>query len=231
MYKGYRFLGVIPARGGSKGVPRKNVRLLAGKSLIEWAIEQAEQSRYIDNIIVSSEDEEICQVAKQLGAEVPFVRPVELASDTASGVDVLCHAVENTVENYDYVVLLQPTSPLRESSDIDRAIEYCIEQAVTSVVSVAEATKSPYWMYQMKEGGGLTPFVENAASNRQELPQSYALNGAVYVLEVAGLLASRKILDEQTLGYVMPAERSYDIDTETDFLICEFLKTRIYPDE
>jgi CMP-N,N'-diacetyllegionaminic acid synthase len=229
MYKEYRVLGVIPARGGSKGVPRKNVRLLAGKPLIGWTIEQAAQSRYIDRVIVSSEDEEICQVAKQSGAEIPFVRPAELASDTASGVDVLCHAVENAGADYDYVVLLQPTSPLRESTDIDAAIEYCVEQAVTSVVSLAEATKSPYWMYHMKEGGELTPFVDNAASNRQELPQSYALNGAVYVLEVARLLASRKILDEQTLGYVMPAERSYDIDTETDFLICEFLKTRTNP--
>jgi CMP-N,N'-diacetyllegionaminic acid synthase len=229
MYGKHKILAVIPARGGSKGVPRKNIRALNGKPLIAWTIEQAEQSRYIDRVIVSSEDEEICQVAKQSGAEIPFVRPAELASDTASGVDVLCHAVENAGADCDYVVLLQPTSPLRESTDIDAAIEYCVEQAVTSVVSLAEATKSPYWMYHMKEGGELTPFVDNAASNRQELPQSYALNGAVYVLEVARLLASRKILDEQTLGYVMPAERSYDIDTETDFLICEFLKTRTNP--
>ena len=229
MYKEYRVLGVIPARGGSKGVPRKNVRLLAGKPLIGWTIEQAAQSRYIDRVIVSSEDEEICQVAKHSGAEVPFVRPMELATDTATGVDVLCHAVENAGADYDYVVLLQPTSPLREPTDIDAAIEYCVEQAVTSVVSLAEATKSPYWMYQMKKGGELTPFLEDVASNRQELPQSYALNGAVYVLEVATLLASRKILDEQTLGYVMPAERSYDIDTETDFLICEFLKNKNKP--
>jgi CMP-N,N'-diacetyllegionaminic acid synthase len=229
MYGKHKILAVIPARGGSKGVPRKNIRALNGKPLIAWTIEQAEQSSYIDRVIVSSEDEEICQVAKQSGAEIPFVRPAELASDTASGVDVLCHAVENAGADYDYVVLLQPTSPLRESTDIDAAIEYCVEQAVTSVVSLAEATKSPYWMYHMKEGGELTPFVDNAASNRQELPQSYALNGAVYVLEVARLLASRKILDEQTLGYVMPAERSYDIDTETDFLICEFLKTRTNP--
>jgi len=229
MYQGHRILAVIPARGGSKGVPRKNIRLLAGKPLVTWTIEQAAQSRYIDRVIVSSEDEEICQVAKQSGAEVPFVRPMELASDTASGVDVLCHAVENAGADYDYVVLLQPTSPLRESTDIDAAIECCVSRTAKSVVSVAEATKSPYWMYQVQEGGKLTPFVENAASNRQQLPQSYALNGAVYVLEVAALLESRKILDEQTLGYVMPEERSYDIDTETDFLICEFLKTRMEP--
>tara|TARA_B110000483_G_scaffold35497_1_gene43350 strand:+ start:3113 stop:3808 length:696 start_codon:yes stop_codon:yes gene_type:complete len=229
MYKEHRVLAVIPARGGSKGVSRKNVRLLAGKPLIVWTIEQAAQSRYIDTVLVSSEDEEICQVARQSGAEIPFVRPMELATDTAAGVDVLCHAVENSGGDYDYVVLLQPTSPLRESTDIDEAIERCVGKAATSVVSVAEATKSPYWMYQMQDGGELTPFVENAASNRQELPQSYALNGAVYVLEVPTLLANRKILDGQTLGYVMPAERSYDIDSETDFLICDFFKKRMEP--
>ncbi len=229
MYKEHRVLAVIPARGGSKGVSRKNVRLLAGKPLIVWTIEQAAQSRYIDTVLVSSEDEEICQVARQSGAEIPFVRPMELATDTAAGVDVLCHAVENSGGDYDYVVLLQPTSPLRESSDIDEAIECCVSGAAKSVVSVAQVTKSPYWMYQMEEGGELTPFVEHVTSNRQELPQSYALNGAVYVLGVPRLLAKRKILDEQTLGYVMPAERSYDIDTETDFLICDFLKTRMEP--
>lgn len=229
MYKELRILAVIPARGGSKGVPRKNVRLLAGKPLIAWTIEQAIESHYIDRVIVSSEDEEICQVAKDSGAEVPFVRPAELATDTASGVDVLCHAVENSGSDYDYVVLLQPTSPLRVSTDIDEAIQRCIGKNVTSVVSVAEASKSPYWMYQMQSGGELTPFVENAASNRQQLPQAYALNGAVYVLEVAALLGNRKIIDAQTLGYVMPAERSYDIDSETDFLVCDFLKTRLEP--
>tara|TARA_B110001450_G_scaffold21907_1_gene19647 strand:+ start:9860 stop:10555 length:696 start_codon:yes stop_codon:yes gene_type:complete len=227
MYKNKKVLAVVPARGGSKGVPRKNVRSFLGKPLIAWTIEEALKSNYIDRLIVTSEDEEIREIANRSGAETPFVRPIELATDTAVGVDVLCHAVESIDENYDYVVLLQPTSPLRESTDIDAAIECCISRAAKSVVSLSEATKSPYWMYQMKEGGELTPFVENAASNRQELPQSYALNGAVYVLEVARLLAKRKILDEQTLGYVMPVERSYDIDTETDFLICEFLKTRM----
>lgn len=230
MYQTHKILAVIPARGGSKGVPRKNVRLLDGKPLIAWSIEQASQSRYVDRVIVSSEDEEICQVAKTYGAEVPFVRPAALASDTAPGVDVLCHAVEAAGGDYDYVVLLQPTSPLREADDIDAAIELCIERAVPSVVSLAEATKSPYWMYQMESDGGLVPVVENVASNRQQLPRSYALNGAVYVLEVASLLESRAILREDTLGYVMPTERSYDIDTEMDFLICDFIKKRIQHD-
>jgi N-acylneuraminate cytidylyltransferase len=224
-----RVLAVIPARGGSKGVPRKNVRDLAGKPLICWTINAAKESKYIDRLILTSEDEEIIRVAKAAGCDVPFTRPEELASDTAAGVDVLCHAVEQVAEDYDYVVLLQPTSPLRQTSDIDGAVELCVDRDVASVVSVAEATKSPYWMYHMQGDGALSPFVENSAANRQELPRAYALNGAVYVLRIASLLESRKIMSEETIGYVMPEERSYDIDSETDFLICEFLKNRLEP--
>ena len=227
MYKNKKVLAVVPARGGSKGVPRKNVRPFLGKPLIAWTIEEALKSSYIDRLIVTSEDEEIREIANQSGAETPFVRPIELATDTAVGVDVLCHAVESTDENYDYVVLLQPTSPLRNVTDIDGAIEWGLDRTLKSVVSVSESSTSPYWMFQIGNGGRLVPFFKDAASNRQQLPQSYALNGAVYVLEVAALLAKRKIIDEQTIGYVMPAERSYDIDSETDFLICEFLKTRM----
>jgi N-acylneuraminate cytidylyltransferase len=230
MYQTHKILAVIPARGGSKGVPRKNVRLLDGKPLIAWSIEQASQSRYVDRVIVSSEDEEICQVAKTYGAEVPFVRPAALASDTASGVDVLCHAVEAAGGDYDYVVLLQPTSPLRACEDIDSAIELCIDRSVPSVVSLAESAKNPHWMFQIRPDSGLIPFVEDIAANRQKLPSFYVLNGAVYVLRVDSLLNSRRLLCDNTLGYVMPAERSYDIDSEMDFLICDFLKTRVQHD-
>lgn len=231
MYRDYRVLAVIPARGGSQGVPRKNIRQLAGKPLIAWSLEHAAQSRYIDFTIVSTEDDEIAQVAREWGAAVPFTRPMQLASDTSTGDDVLCHAVENSGGNYDYVVLLQPTSPLRTTADIDEAIELCINKTVVSVVSVSEASKSPYWMYQMDKNGELIPFFEDVMTNRQQLPRSYALNGAVYVLEVASLLACKKILQKQALGYLMPAERSYDIDTEIDFLICDFLKGRTAPSE
>ena len=231
MYKEHKILAVIPARGGSKGVPRKNVRQLNGKPLIAWTIEQAIQSRYVDRVVVSSEDDEICEVARQSGAETPFVRPESLASDTAEGVDVLCHAVEHAGGAYDYVVLLQPTSPLRFVTDIDDAISMCIEERLSSVVSVSEATKSPYWMYQMSGNGALIPLIDNTASNRQQLPRSYALNGAVYVLEIPPLLQHRKILDGNTRGYVMPSERSFDIDTELDFVICDFLKMRMESNE
>jgi N-acylneuraminate cytidylyltransferase len=226
MYNKHRFLAVIPARGGSKGVRGKNIRGLAGRPLIGWTIEQAFQSDYIDRVIVSTEDAEIRQVAIDYGAEVPFIRPMELATDTASGLDVLCHAVEAVEGAYDYVVLLQPTSPLRESDDIDRSIELCVDQSVKSVVSLSEASKNPHWMYQMKPEGGLTPLFENAGSNRQLLPVYYALNGAVYVIEIASLLERRSVISEDTLGYVMPTERSYDIDTELDFSICDFLKSK-----
>ena len=147
MYKNKKVLAVVPARGGSKGVPRKNVRPFLGKPLIAWTIEEALKSSYIDRLIVTSEDEEIREIANQSGAETPFVRPIELATDTAVGVDVLCHAVESTDENYDYVVLLQPTSPLRNVTDIDGAIEWGLDRTLKSVVSVSESSTSPYWMY------------------------------------------------------------------------------------
>ena len=164
MINNKRVLAVIPARGGSKGVPRKNVRELAGRPLICWTIDAAKNSKYIDRLILSSDDDEIIDMAKAIGCDVPFTRPAALASDTASGADVLCHAVENAGEDYDYVVLLQPTSPLRQSGDIDEAVQLCIDRRLASVVSVAEATKSPYWMFQMKGNGLLSSFVENVAA-------------------------------------------------------------------
>jgi CMP-N-acetylneuraminic acid synthetase len=228
---GKRVLAVIPARGGSKGVPRKNVRELAGKPLVCWTIDAARYSKYIDRLIISSDDEEIIGVAKAAGCDVPFTRPAELATDTASGVDVLCHAIEHAGAEYEYVVLLQPTSPLRQTSDIDDAIKMCAERSLASVVSVVEASKSPFWMFQMEDDGALSPFVENTSTNRQELPKVYALNGAIYVLSIAPFLKNRKILNENMVGYVMPAERSFDIDSEMDFLICEFIKNSLLGNE
>jgi N-acylneuraminate cytidylyltransferase len=231
MYKGYKILAVIPARGGSKGVTRKNVRELNGKPLIAWTIGQAVQSRYVDRVIVSTEDAEIGEVARHAGAETPFIRPQSLATDTATGVDVLCHAVENAGSACDYVLLLQPTSPLRSVADIDDSISKCIDEQLSSVVSVSEATKSPYWMYHMSESGTLSSIIDETASNRQQLPRSYVPNGAVYVLKASTLLKNRKIINDDTRGYTMPSERSFDIDTELDFVICEFLKKRMDSNE
>lgn len=225
MYNGKTVLGIIPARGKSKGVPRKNMKRLGGKPLIVWTIEESKKSRYLDRFILSSEDEEIMLFARYLGCDVPFVRPVELAQDDTPGIEPVLHALETLPERYDYVVLLQPTSPLRTKEDIDRCIELCVKQNASSCVSVTESDKSPYWMYVLNEIGKITPLLETEKryNRRQDLPKVYTVNGAVYIAEVGWLLSNRSFMSNETHGYIMPRERSVDIDTELDFKFAEFL--------
>lgn len=220
MIQGKSVLAVIPARGGSKGVPGKNIRELAGKPLIAWTIEAAKKSRYIDRLVLSSDDENIIRVAEMWGCEAPFVRPAELARDETPGVVPLLHALD-MLPGYDYVVLLQPTSPLRLASDIDACLERCLQAAAPACVTVVEPSHHPYWTYVMAESGGLSPLFENAPKARQQLPKALALNGAVYVASVEHLLASGTLLPGGVVGSEMPAERSLDIDTESDFIEAE----------
>lgn len=230
MFDDKKILAVIPARGGSKGVPRKNLRSLGDKPLLAWTIEAAKQSKYIDRLILSSEDAEIIQVAKEHGCDVPFVRPSELAGDDTPGVAPVIHAVKALDEHYDYLVLLQPTSPFRSAEDIDEAIRRCVDQQANACVSVSESDKHPAWMHTITEPGFLSPVVnaENSADPRQNLEKVYALNGAVYVVSIPVLLQHEKVFfPDQTLAYPMPSERSWDIDTEFDFLICELLAERM----
>lgn len=221
-------LAIIPARGGSKGVPRKNIRALAGKPLIAWTIQEALKSRYLDRIIVSTEDSEIAEVAKTWGAEVPFMRPAELAQDDTPGIDPVIHAIRS-LPGYDYVVLLQPTSPLRSHADIDGCIELCENRKALSCVSVSEPDKSPYWMFTVDAQGRMKQLLEldRTISRRQELPPVYALNGAVYVVQTGSLLETRSFVTESTMPYLMSKTGSIDIDTETDFAIAEFFLERV----
>jgi N-acylneuraminate cytidylyltransferase len=224
MFGNKRVLALIPARGGSKGVPGKNIRALAGKPLLAWTVAAAQGSRYIDRIVLSSDDEAILEVGRCCGAETPFVRPAHLSGDQARGVDVVVHAIE-AVPGYDYVVLLQPTSPLRAVEDIDGAIELMMQRTAPACVSVTRADKSPYWMYFVDQAGGMAPVLkrEQRAVNRQELPDVYVLNGAVYVAEISWFLQHRSFLTEQTVAYPMPQARSVDIDTERDFAVTEWI--------
>lgn len=219
-----KVLAIIPARGGSKGVPRKNVRNLAGKPLIAWTIEEAKKSKYITRLILSSEDEEIIEVAKKYGCEVPFKRPVELAKDDTPSIEPVLHAIEQC-PGYDYVVLLQPTSPLRTVEDIDGCIEMLLTQNLDFGVSVSESNKSPYWMYMVDMDGSMEPIIkqEEIISRRQDLPKIYTLNGAVYVAKVERLLKEKNFLNSNTKAYIMNNENSLDIDSELDFLVCEHL--------
>lgn len=221
-----KILAVVAARGGSKGLPRKNLKILAGKPLIAWSIDEAMKSRYIDTVIVSSEDLEILEVARRFGAVVPFVRPVELATDGASGTAAVLHAVE-TLTDYDYVVLLQPTSPLRTVQDIDSCLELAIHNGAVSVVSVTQCEKSVYWACTIDASrNNRIQFLfdeKNTKLRRQELPTTYVLNGAIYVAQCGWLRATKKLIGEETLCYEMPRDRSVDIDTEMDLIVAEAL--------
>ena len=220
-----RVLGLIPARGGSKGVPRKNVRDAGGKPLIAWTIEAAKASRFLDRVVLSSDNDEIISVAMKFGCDAPFKRPADLATDEADSMSVVRHALSALPEKFDLVVLLQPTSPLRRTDDIDGAISLCIDASSASCVSICEAEKSPYWMFERMDDGALTPLIKRDAFNsrRQDVPPAYALNGAVYVGHTERILAGENFFFGKTVGYCMPKERSFDIDSEFDLKIVDMI--------
>lgn len=222
MIHGKKALGVIPARGGSKGVPRKNITMVGGKPLIAYTIDAAKRSKYLDKFLVSSEDSEILEVSINLGSDV-LTRPAELALDETPGIDPVLHAVDCN-PGYDYVVLLQPTSPLRLATDIDGAIETCINNDACSCVSVRPVSENPYWMYTLTNRLQLRPVMpDHEFSRRQDLPQTYLLNGAVYVVNVEWLRTTKRFVSENTLAYIMPVDRSLDIDSLKDLHILKQL--------
>ncbi len=219
-----RILGLIPARGGSLTLPRKNVLPLAGKPLIAWTITAALASRYLDRVVLSSDDDEIMAVAKAWGCEVPFRRPAHLAAAETPTSEAVMHALEQ-LPGFDYVALLQPTSPFRTTADIDAAVEKCISARAPSCASIVHTEKPPHWLYHLSESQRLSPVLcgGEILSRRQDAAHAYALNGAVYVTAVQQLRESGQFVTEATVGYVMPPERSPDVDTELDLHWCEFL--------
>ncbi len=222
MYKEKRILAVIIARGGSKGVPKKNIKIAGGKPLIAWMINAAKKSKYIDRLILSSDDSEIISVVQGLGCEVPFVRPLELAQSKSSVSDVIIHAL-NKLKDFDYVMLLQPTSPLTIEEDIDGCVDFCINSKAYSVVSVTEPQKNPYWTFVMGDDNNLAPVFEQKFFNmqRQELPVVYTPTGAIYIAQSEWFLKNKSFYSELTKGYFIPKERSLDIDSELDFKVFE----------
>ena len=222
MIEGKRVLAVIPARGGSKGVPRKNVRLLQGKPLIAWTSEAAKGSALIDRLVTSTEDPEIREVAQRFGCETPFVRPAELAADDTPGMAPIRHALTQ-LPGYDLIVVLQPTSPLRLTSDIDGCISRLSESNADCCVSMTAAETPPQWMYVKRSGDLVEPYLKDAEANvrRQDLGTVLALNGAVYVARTEWIQAGRSFLEGRLACYEMPPERSLDIDTEWDWQLAE----------
>jgi CMP-N,N'-diacetyllegionaminic acid synthase len=222
-------VALISARGGSKGVPRKNVLPVAGKPLIAWTIAAALGSRQIDRLIVTTDDAEIAEVSRLHGAEVPFLRPAELARDESPVIDAVEHALRwlehDSRTMPEYVVLLQPTSPLRTTADIDGAVALAKSRNADAVLSVCEASPHPYLTRRIEANGRLEDFLDLAAKpvRRQDYPPAYTLNGAIYVNRVAPLLASRCFQPPGALAYVMPPERSCDIDTPLDLKVAELL--------
>lgn len=224
MYTNKTFLAIIPARGGSKRLPRKNVLDLNGKPLIVWTIEAGLNSKYIDKIIVSSDDDEILEISKNFGAET-IKRPDELASDTATTFDAIKHTIDN-LEKYDYIVLLQPTSPLRNEKHINEAIELLENKNADAVVSVCEMDHSPLWSNTLPEDGNMSNFLRDEVLNKrsQDLDKYYILNGAIYICKTENLLEEKNFfLKDNIFAYIMDRKSSVDIDEKIDFSVAQFI--------
>ena len=216
-------LALIPARGGSKGIPNKNIRLLAGIPLISHTIKAAQAVPEISRLVVSTDSPAIAEIAKEFGAEVPFLRPPELARDDTPGIAPVLHALEQFPESTD-ILLLQPTSPLRNQSDIKGILDLQRKFQYASVVSVCQTEKHPQWTYRMNTCGSLSPFLKSSpADSRQQLEPVYCLNGALYLCSRTWLKNEGKLVGNGTVGYPMPPERSVDIDTPLDWLWAETL--------
>ena len=225
-----KILVIIPARGGSKGVPKKNVKLMNGYPMIYYTINAALSSKLVNRVVVSTDDEEIAKIAKKYGAEVPFMRPNSLAEDTTPTLPVLKDVVKSLEkkEGYipDVVVLLFPTYPLRPSKYIDQAIEKLIETNAKSVCTVYETDKHPYWMSEL-EGDKSSFFKDEKTriSRRQDLPKYYMLGGGIFVYYIDCLmkLETTHFSLEDNRVVIMPAENCIDIDEPKDFIIAETL--------
>ena len=222
-------IAIIPARGGSKGLPGKNILPLCGKPMIAYTIEAAKQSKYIDRVIVSTDDQKIAEIALQYGAEVPFLRPDFLASDTAQAVDNYIYTIERLSKEWntpiEEFVVLQPTSPLRIAEDIDGAIEMFMEKQADSVISYTPEAHPIRWHKYLDENNAFVDIFDTSIANRQDLKTSYYPNGAVYVFRFS-MIKERKYYTDKSYGFVMPRVRSVDIDYKEDFDYVEFIMSR-----
>ena len=226
-----RVLGVVPARGGSKGIPRKNIVPLAGKPLLAYTIEAALQAERLTRVVVSTDDEEIAAVAQQWGADVPFRRPDELASDTALSLPVVQHALVEVEwqegRRYDVVVMLQPTTPLRTADDIDAGIALLVEDGADSVVSVVDVEGyHPFRMKRVLDDGRLINYIDQGFEDmrpRQLLPPVYIRSGALYITRRAVLMEQDSFIGAHCKAYVMPQQRAVNIDSAFDLWLAQYL--------
>jgi len=223
MMGGKTILALVPVRGGSKRIPDKNLQKLGGASLLEHTITTAGHSSSIDKLVVSSDDPALLRAARALNAAT-IERPPELARDDTPGIAPVLHALQ-LFPGFDYVVLLQVTSPFRQTADIDAAIELCVRRQAPSCVSVCAPEHHPAWMFTRQSGADrLSRFMAGPVPSRsQDLPECLVLNGAVYVAETRALKETGDFLAEGVVGYEMPKERSLDIDTRLELKIARAL--------
>lgn len=214
-------VALIPARGGSKGISRKNIKLFNSKPLIYWSIKAALKSVFIDRVVVSTEDEEIADIALSYSAEVPFLRPKDLAKDDSPGIDPVIHALENLPDVKD-LILLQPTSPLRKTSHINEIFKLRSKSKACSAVSLTSSKKN--FIYKLNSRNRISPFSKNVkALPRQKYSDLYTLNGSLYLSTKKSILLNKSFFSRSTVGYVMSEEYSIDIDTPLDWEIAEYL--------
>ena len=224
MLRNKKFLAIILARGGSKRLPRKNIMNLNGLPLIGYTINAAKKSSYIDKIVVSSDDDEILSISKKFGAQI-IKRPNKFATDTSSSFDAIKHVIEN-VKNYDYILLLQPTSPLRTTKDIDLSIELLFEKKADAIISVCEVEHSPLWTNPIDDSLSMESFINEEAINKrsQDLQKYFRPNGAIYLCDVKRLLKEESFyISSDIYAYKMTRENSIDIDESIDFKLAEVL--------
>ncbi|WLH02856.1 acylneuraminate cytidylyltransferase family protein [Pseudomonas beijingensis] len=220
-------LAVVPARAGSKRLPGKNLLDLHGKPLIRWTLEAALESQVVDQLVVSSDDDAILAEGIRLGLHT-IRRPVDLASDTAATVDVLVHTLESLAKEGvrpARLMLLQPTSPLRKAEDIYQAVQCMDKTKAESIISVCRCEHSPLWSNTLEADGFMDDFLRPEILNQrsQDLPVYYRLNGAIYLAKTESFLKSRGFFMRNSQAFIMPTERSIDIDTPLDFKVCEYL--------
>ncbi len=220
MNKTPSFLAIIPARGGSKRLPKKNSLLLNGEPLIAYTIEASLQSNYITKTIVSSDDDEILNIAKKYGSDI-IKRPDDLATDTSTSYDAIEHTILNQKKRYDYIILLQPTSPLRTYKDIDKAIELLINKDADAIISTCEVDHPVQWNMQIDETLDMSKSIQTINSKRsQDQTKYYRLNGAIYIANTKKLLEEKTFfLSKNIYSHIMKKEDSIDIDDELDFII------------
>ena len=225
VYKNKSFLAVIPARGGSKGLPGKNIKNLCGKPLIAWSIDSAQKSEYLDEVMVTTDSQEIADISKRYGANVPFLRPSYLASDVATTFDTVKHVIDFYDDTFDYIVLLEPTSPLRKEGDIDTMIEKIVDSQnlFDSIVSIGEAHEHPSIMKKITKTGKIMNYCQSLEmkSRRQDNDTVYFPYGVAYIVKTSVFMKEKTFYTQRCNSYKVDRHQCYEIDDMYDFLIIE----------